>query len=252
MEYTIQALSRLAGVTTRTLRWYDEIGLLKPSRVGDNGYRCYGPAEVDRLQDILFYRALGVGLAQIRACLDDPAFDRLAALRRHLAALEGERDRLEDLIRSVQDTIDAMERKEPMEDERKFAALKRQTVAWQEETYGQEARSRWGDQAVDQAQGAVLSLTRDQYNQWTRLGREIQEKLEAAVTAGASPLGEAGQAVTALHRRWLAFSGTPYEGEKHRGLAALYTEDPRFTAYYDRAVPGCARFLREAVEHWAR
>lgn len=252
MEYTIQALSRLAGVTTRTLRWYDEIGLLKPSRVGDNGYRYYGPAEVDRLQDILFYRALGVGLAQICACLDDPAFDRLAALRRHLAALEGEWDRLENLIRSVQDTIDAMERKEPMEDERKFAALKRQTVAWQEATYGQEARSRWGDQAVDRAQGAVLSLTRDQYNQWTRLGREIQEKLEAAVTAGASPLGEAGQAVTALHRRWLAFSGTPYEGEKHRGLAALYTQDPRFTAYYDRAVPGCARFLREAVEHWAR
>lgn len=59
MEYTIQALSRLAGVTTRTLRWYDEIDLLKPSRVGDNGYRYYGPAEVDRLQDILFYRALG-------------------------------------------------------------------------------------------------------------------------------------------------------------------------------------------------
>lgn len=139
-----------------------------------------------------------------------------------------------------------------MEDERKFAALKRRTVAWQEATYGQEARSCWGDQAVDRAQGAVLSLTRDQYNQWTQLGREIQEKLEAAVTAGASPLGEAGQDVTALHRRWLAFSGTPYEGEKHRGLAALYTEDPRFTAYYDRAVPGCARFLREAVEHWAR
>ena len=111
MEYTVQALSRLAGVTTRTLRWYDEIGLLKPSRVGDNGYRYYGPAEVDRLQDILFYRALGVGLAQIRACLDDPAFDRLAALRRHLAALELERYRLENLIRSVQDTIDAMVRK---------------------------------------------------------------------------------------------------------------------------------------------
>ena len=100
--------------------------------------------------------------------------------------------------------------------------------------------------------GRSSPLTRDQYNQWTQLGREIQEKLEAAVTAGASPLGEAGQDVTALHRRWLAFSGTPYEGEKHRGLAALYTEDPRFTAYYDRAVPGCARFLREAVEHWAR
>ena len=66
MEYSIQALSRLSGVTTRTLRWYDEIGLLKPSRVAESGNRYYGPAEVDRLQDILYYRALGVELARIK------------------------------------------------------------------------------------------------------------------------------------------------------------------------------------------
>ena len=97
MEYSIQALAHLAGVTTRTLRWYDQIGLLKPSRVADNGYRYYGPAEVDRLQDILYYRALGVALAQIRTCLDEPSFDRLAVLRSHLTALQGERARLEQL-----------------------------------------------------------------------------------------------------------------------------------------------------------
>ena len=85
MEYSIQELSRLSGVTTRALRWYDQIGLLKPSRVAESGYRYYGPAEVDRLQDILFYRALGVGLARIRECLDDPSFDRLAALRAYAA-----------------------------------------------------------------------------------------------------------------------------------------------------------------------
>ena len=120
MEYSIQALARLAGVTTRTLRWYDQIGLLKPSRVADNGYRYYGPAEVDRLQDILYYRALGVALAQIRTCLDEPSFDRLAVLRSHLTALQGERARLEQLIRSVEATIGAMERKETMEDSKKF------------------------------------------------------------------------------------------------------------------------------------
>ena len=95
MEYTIQKLAELAGVTTRTLRWYDQIGLLKPSRVAESGYRYYGRAEVDRLQDILYYRALGVELARIKECLDDPSFDRLAALRNHLAALEAERERLE-------------------------------------------------------------------------------------------------------------------------------------------------------------
>ena len=92
MEYSIQELARLSGVTTRTLRWYDQIGLLKPGRVAENGYRRYGPAQVDRLQDILYYRALGVELAQIRACLDDPDFDRLAALRGHLARPPGRAD----------------------------------------------------------------------------------------------------------------------------------------------------------------
>ena len=78
MEYSIRELSNLSGVSTRTLRWYDEIGLLKPCRVAESGYRYYGAAEVDRLQDILYYRALGVGLARIRECLDAPSFDRLA------------------------------------------------------------------------------------------------------------------------------------------------------------------------------
>lgn len=82
MEYSIQALSRLSGVTTRALRWYDEIGLLTPSRVAESGYRFYGEKEVDRLQDILYYRSLGVPLAQIKACLDDPAFARCEAIWR--------------------------------------------------------------------------------------------------------------------------------------------------------------------------
>ena len=76
--------------------------------------------------------------------------------------------------------------------------------------------------------------------------------LEAAVRAGLSPEGSEGEAITALHRRWLTITGNRYEPDKHRGIAALYVDDPRFTAYYDRAVPGCARFLRDAVVRWAK
>ena len=173
MEYSIQQLSRLAGVSTRTLRWYDKIGLLKPVRVAESGYRYYGPAQVDRLQDILYYRALGVELAAIQKCLDDPSFDRLAALRGHLTALEAEQRRLARLIFSLKQTI------------------------------------------------------------------------------GADPEGEAGRRIAALHRRWLTIAGTPYDPARHRGLAELYEADARFTAYYDKGVPGCARFLRRAVLRWA-
>ena len=252
MEYSIQELSRLSGVTTRALRWYDHIGLLKPSRVAESGYRYYGPAEVDRLQDILFYRALGVELAQIKECLDDPSFDRLAALRNHLTALEAERERLEQLIRSVKDTIGAEERNEIMSDEQKFEAFKMRAVAHNEETYGAEIRAKYGDQEVDEANAAVMNLTQAQYQEWTDLGREIQERLEAAVQAELSPEGEEGKEITALHRQWLTITGNRYEPDKHRGIAVLYVDDPRFTAYYDRAVPGCARFLRDAVVRWAK
>ena len=139
MEYSIRELSDLSGVTTRTLRWYDQIGLLKPGRVAESGYRYYGPAQVDRLQDILYYRALGVELAQIKDCLDDPSFNRMEALRSHLAALEREQARLERLIRSVQKTILTLERKELMNDQEKFEALKQRAAVWHEETYGREA-----------------------------------------------------------------------------------------------------------------
>ena len=252
MEYSIQELSRLSGVTTRALRWYDQIGLLKPSRVAESGYRYYGPAEVDRLQDILYYRALGVELARIRECLDDPAFDRLAALQSHLAALEAERRRLDALIRSVRDTIQHEERKEIMSDEQKFEALKQQILTRHEQVYGGEAREKYGDAMVDAAQGAIRGLTVEQYREWTDLGEQIQARLETAVRAGISPEGEEGEAITSLHRRWLTITGNRYDPARHRGIAALYVDDPRFTAYYDKSVSGCARFLRDAVTHWAR
>ena len=252
MEYSIQELSRLSGVTTRTLRWYDQIGLLKPSRVAESGYRYYGRAEVDRLQDILYYRALGVELARIKECLDDPSFDRLAALRNHLTALEAEQERLEQLIRSVKDTIGAEERNEIMSDEQKFEAFKQRAIAHNEKVYGAETRAKYGDREVDEANAAVMNLTQAQYQEWTELGREIQERLEAAVQAGLSPKGEEGKEITALHRRWLTITGTRYDPAKHRGIAELYVMDERFTTYYDKHMPGCARFLRDAVAHWAK
>lgn len=125
-------------------------------------------------------------------------------------------------------------------------------MAHNEEVYGAEIRSKYGDQEVDEANAAVMNLTQAQYQEWTNLGREIQERLEAAVQAGTSPESEAGREITALHRRWLIITGTPYDPAKHRGIAELYVMDERFTGYYDKQVPGCARFLRDAIIHWAK
>lgn len=250
MEYSIQELSRLAGVTTRTLRWYDQIGLLKPSRIAESGYRYYGSKEVDRLQDILFYRALGVELAQIRECLDAPSFDRLSVLRGHLSALEARLAETEDLIQAVRNTIKAEERDEMMADEKKFEAFKRRVVDENEKSFGEEARLLYGDQAVDEARNSVMNLTQEQYKEWTELNEQILKCLEEAVAAHMSPYDKEGEKITKLHRRWLMFSGVRYSEIMHKGIAELYVMDDRFTAYYDRKISGCAQFLHDAILHW--
>lgn len=251
MEYSIQELSKLSGVTTRTLRWYDQIGLLKPSRVAESGYRYYGKREVDRLQDILYYRALGVELARIRECLDNPSFDRLAALKGHLTALEAEKQKLEGLIHSLKITIRAEERNEIMNDQEKFEAFKKHAVEEHEKYYGKESREKYGDAQVDKMQDTVMNLTKEQYQEWTELEQRIQGLLETAVTSQADPKEEIGKEITTLHKRWLTLTGNSYDVRKHKGIVELYVADERFTEYYDRSISGCAQFLRDAVVCWA-
>ncbi|MNR05058.1 HTH-type transcriptional activator mta [compost metagenome] len=95
MEYTVQHLGKLAGISTRTLRYYDEIELLMPARINSSGYRIYGQAEVDRLQQILFYRELGIPLEQIKEMMTSPSFDETNALRDHREQLLDKRKQLD-------------------------------------------------------------------------------------------------------------------------------------------------------------
>ncbi|WP_367925139.1 MerR family transcriptional regulator [uncultured Ruthenibacterium sp.] len=252
MEYSIHELSCLSGVSSRTLRWYDEIGLLKPVRVAHNGYRYYGPLEVNRLQDILYYRALGMGLSHIKECLDDPSFDRLAALRQHLASLQAQKERLESLIESVEQTIDCEERKKPMNDEEKFAAFKQKAIEKNEALYGKESRHKYGDAAVDASNANLMGLSQEQYNLWSEVDAELRQRLKIAVTSGLKPDADEGKAIYEMHRRWLKVTDPKLTAEKHKGIAQLYLLDERFTAYYDREVPGCAQFLTDAVDYWAK
>ena len=181
MEYTVKALAELAGVTPRTLRWYDQVGLLKPLRTTEAGYRLYGPAQLDRLQDILFYRGLGLDLAAIQAILDDPAFDRQAALQSHLTELKARRTRLDDLILTVQRTLDDLKGGTKMTDQEKFEAFKRHVVEANEAAFGREIRQKYGDEEADRANACVLALTQEEYRAWKSLGGEIHTALTAAV-----------------------------------------------------------------------
>ncbi len=240
MEYTVKALAELAGVTPRTLRWYDQKGLLKPRRTTEAGYRIYGPGEVDRLQAILFYKELGLELEAVREILDAPGFDRVAAL-------EARRRRLDALILTVEKTIEEAKGGTQMSDKEKFEAFKRQAVEANEEQYGREIREQYGPEAVEASNARLLSMTEEEHGQWKALEAEILSALAAAVRAGEDPAGPEGRRIAELHRRWLCRAWDKYTPQAHRGVAELYTADQRFTAYYDQEVPGCAAFLRDAV-----
>lgn len=246
MEYTVQKLGQMAGVSTRTLRYYDEVGLLKPARINSSGYRIYGQAEVDRLQQILFYRELGVGLESIKEIVTAPAFNGVKALQEHREKLLAKREQLDLLIANVDKTIAFTEGRITMSDKEKFEGFKQKLIDDNERKYGQEIRAKYGDDVVDKSNAKLKGMSQEQYEEVTRLSNEVLETLQAAFKTG-DPAGELAQKAADLHRKWLSYYWPSYTKEAHAGVAQMYVDDARFTAYYDAQQPGTAVFLRDAV-----
>ncbi|WP_313184690.1 MerR family transcriptional regulator [Lacrimispora sp.] len=246
MEYTINKLAKLAGVSTRTLRYYDELGLLSPARISSNGYRIYGQKEIDRLQQILFYRELGVSLEEIRNILASKDFDGLSALESHLTALLARREQLNLLDANVEKTIKTMKGEMIMSDQEKFEGFLQKLVDHNERQYGEEARAKYGDERINRSNTKVLNMSREQFTELERLTENLNETLKAAFEQG-DPASELAQKACELHKKWLCFYWDDYSKEAHKGVTQMYVDDPRFTAYYDKISPGCAVFLRDAA-----
>jgi DNA-binding transcriptional MerR regulator len=246
MEYTVQKLGYLAGVSTRTLRYYDVIGLLKPARINSSGYRIYGQSEVDRLQQILFYRELGVSLEGIRDIMTAPGFDGAHALIGHYEKLLERRSQLDELIANVEKTIALTEGRITMTDKEKFEGFKQKLIDDNEAKYGKEVREKFGDKAIDKSNKKLKNMSEEQHAAVEKLGTDIIDTLAAAFVTG-DPAGELAQKAADLHRQWLSFYWDTYSKEAHAGLAQMYVDDERFTAFYDAKQPGSAVFLRNAI-----
>lgn len=246
MEYTVQKLGKMAGISTRTLRYYDEIGILKPARINSSGYRIYGQAEVDRLQQILFYRELGVSLECIKKIVTSPFFDRAEALREHREKLLLKRKQLDLLIANVDKTIALTEGRIKMTDKEKFEGFKQRMIEDNEKKYGKEICEKYGKDAVEKSNKKLSNMTQEEYDRVTKLAEEQMKILAEAFKTG-DPGGELAQKAADLHRQWLTFYWDSYSKEAHAGLAEMYVNDERFTAYYDKEQPGMAKFLRDAI-----
>lgn len=246
VEYTVQNLAKLAGVSARTLRYYDRIGLLHSAHIRPNGYRVYGEAEVDRLQQILFYRELDVPLRDIGGILSDPAFDTAEALKTHRSALLEKRARLDAIIKNVENTIRNNERGITMSDHEKFEGFKQKLIDENELKYGEEIREKYGAERIAASNAQFKNLTQEQFDEMQALSGDILKLLDEAFPSG-DPACEKAQQMAALHRKWLSFTWESYSPEAHAGLAQMYADDERFAAYYDRGEKGKAAFMRDAI-----
>lgn len=251
MEYTVQKLAALSGATPRALRYYDRIGLLRPAR-GENGYRLYGPEQVDALQQILFYRELGLGLEEIRRLLAADEAGRARTLESHLTALEQERERLATLITTVRRTLRAGKGEEKMSDREKFEGFRREYLAETAQRYGAEARKKYGDAAVDASERKLETMTEQEWKDRDTVEQEMFALLRTAMEKGDPGCPEALRACE-LHRRWLcaAWKAGTYTKAAHRAMGEMYCADERFRAYYDGALgPGGTEFLQAAPERY--
>ena len=249
MEYTTQNLSKLANISARTLRYYDEIGLLKPVRQSSNGYRIYGQQEVDKLQQIMFYKTMGLELETIKQLLENPDFDAIKAMENHLEKLKAEQDKLLSLIEYVDTTISYLKGETKMSDKEKFEIYKDEIIKSNEEKYGAEAREKYGDESVDFANMKIKGATKEQLDHIQTLTQQINETLKLAVENGDTK-GEKAQEMCKLHQEWIKFFWKEYTPQAHWGLCQMYLYDERFYAYYEKIAPKAADFLVEAMKYY--
>jgi len=242
---TVGRVAELTGVTVRTLHHYDEIGLLPPEDRSPVGYRRYSERDLERLQQILFYRELGFPLEQIATILADPDVDATAHLRRQHALLTRRIERLQAMVAAVEFTLEAAQVGISLTPEERFEVFGEHDP----DRYAEEARERWGDtEAYRESQRRVAGYTKEDWQRALAEQDEVARRLAEAFTAGVPADSPRAMDLAERHRQQISrwFYDCTYQ--IHRGLGEMYVADPRFTAHYDRYAPGLATFVRDAIQ----
>lgn len=245
-SYSVGDVASVAGVSVRALHHYDEVGVLVPSSRSPAGYRQYTEADLDRLQELLVYRRLGLALTQIATLLDDPAHDRRAALVSQRRLLD---ERIEDLVRVrrlVERTLTTMEGATAMSEEDMFEGLG--TFERNEVEHGDEVRERWGDtDAYAESARRTAQYSEQDWSTINDEGEAIEAALAELLAADVAAEDEAAMNVAERHRLHITRWFYPCSHETHATLGEMYVADERFRQHYDQRREGLAEYARDAI-----
>lgn len=238
--YSVKELSTLAGISVRTLHYYDQIGLLSPARIAENGYRQYDDAALLRLQQILFYRELDFKLKDIKELLDARDFEQVSALESHWDALWARLARTERLIKTVEDTILHLKGEKEMSKKALFQAFSEE----QQEEYAKQAEELYDPETVRESNRKWKSYSPEKKQTILDEGKQVYEDMIAAMPKGATSPDV--QAVVERWRKHMEYFWTP-NLDQLLGLATMYGESTDFKANFDKMHPELADFMEEAV-----
>jgi DNA-binding transcriptional MerR regulator len=244
MAHTVGKVAELAGVTVRTLHHYDEVGLLPPSERTQAGYRRYDDADLERLQQICYYRELGFSLDDIAAILDDPQADATAHLRRQHELLTVRLRRLQEMVNAIEFAMEARRVGIQLTPEERFEVF----GDFNPDDHAEEAERRWG--GTDTYRESIRRTNGYTKADWQRIKAEGEawgRRLSAVMESGSAPDSAEAMELAEEHRRYITrwFYDCTYEIQT--GLADMYVADPRFAAAYEGIRPGMARYLNEAI-----
>jgi MerR family transcriptional regulator, thiopeptide resistance regulator len=244
--YSIGQLSSMAGVSVRTLHYYDQIGILNPSRRGHNNYRQYDHDNLLRLQQIMFFREMDLPLSKIRQILDDPHLDLIHLLEQHDQNLTRRIERLQKLRNTLRKTTQSIRKTEkmPLKDEELYQGFEKETI----ERYNREVRETYDPAIVKSVDQKVRAMSKTQWQTIQEEGKAIAREL-AKLTERA-PEDPEVQALIARQHAWIE-NFYPATAEVFRGLGQLYAENEAFRSYYEAFAPDLADFMRKAMAHFA-
>jgi len=243
-DVTVGTVARLAGISVRTLHHYDEIGLVSPDGHSDAGYRLYSRRNIERLQEVLFFRELGIGLADIRRVIEEPGYNRGTALESHKEQLIAHSGRLLSMVDLIDRTLSAVQKGINMTSEEMLEVFD----GFDPLEHQAEVEGRWGGtDAYAESNRRVSGYTKQDWLNLKGEARGLDEKLLALMESGISADSIEAMDIAEEHRahitKWF-YDCTP---EVHAGLGSMYVTDPRFQKNIDKAGEGLALYLSDAI-----